>query len=172
MYVRSPMEKFNSSNPFIIICKKKYDEIVDLLQLFVKKSIKSIIINSIIGLITFIAYWYVLYLTRYNQAKPLIIMIFILIINILSAIWIKNKIVYFLSKHPQMQEFSRISELEINDILALNNEDVLKCSNGLYEIKGELLATIKYSKWIFGIIGFIELFMLESGFNIITSFMI
>lgn len=160
MYIKSPMEKFNSNNPFIIVCKKTYDNIVDTLQLFVKESIRLIIINLIIFIILAILYIYMFYLSRYMDIYLLLIFILCGTINIFTALCINHKIKYFLSLHPSIQEFCRISELEINDILVLNNEDVLRCSEGLHEVKGELNTTSKYYKRILIFFGIFEIFLI------------
>lgn len=143
MYQRSPMENYNKNNPFIIMAKRKYDDIIDTLQLFSK----DCIIMSTVALILWI---FMMLIQFYIIAKNIffpniqIKIILVLITNIAIFYSYIKKIKYFMYKHPSMQEFDRISSLEINDILALNNESILKCINSLYELYGELVAVKKY----------------------------
>lgn len=140
MYKTSPMESFNKNNPFIIIAKRKYDNIVDLIQAFSKNCIKGFIINTILCILINIFLVIKTVIIHDNYWLYGISVVFI--IGIFLSIYLyRRKIRYFMALHPNMKEFDKISELGVNDILALNNEDVLKCVNGLYELEGELYAT-------------------------------
>ena len=154
------MENFNKSNPFIVISKKKYDSILDDIQLFGKSCIKYSFINILLYLCIFIVSGIYLYLNSSDINKivsVLVINIFIIIINIIFIYHYRRKIKYFISEHPNMKEFDRISSLEVNDILALNNEDVLKCLNGLFELHGELKSAREYYSIFLKFIGLLEI---------------
>lgn len=148
MYQTSPMENYNKNNPFIVVSKKKYDTIVDDIHLFGKSCIKWNIILIICWIINVaISVFYIVYNKDYLHCLSIIILLAIGII--ISILLFRRDIKYFMISHPKMKEFDRISALEVNDILALNNEDVLKCLHGLYELHGELNATIKFYKILY-----------------------
>ena len=156
MYQQTPMVNFNKNNPFIVIAKRKYDQILDSIQLFGSRCIRNMIINIIILLITITLGG--IYIYKENTYILIIISVFLLIFfDILCILLFRRKIKYFMTIHPNMKEFDRVSSAEVNDILTLNNEDVLKCVNGLYELHGELTATIKYYNVAFLIYYGIEL---------------
>ena len=142
MYQTSPMEKFNKNNPFIIIAKRKYDNITDDIQDFGKDFLLLIFIQSIISLLCtgFCAY------LASVTGKDIIItipLVSALIIIIQSFTW-REQAAYFVTLHPAMKEFERLCNLEVNDILVLNNEDIMACIQGLYQLHGELITTKKY----------------------------
>ena len=143
MYQMSPMENFNKNNPFIVVSKRKYDKIMDDIQMFSANCIRDSIINLAIWLFNLILG--IIYIYNTNDYIFLSSAIIILLIfNLLNMYQFRRKLKYFISLHPNMKEFDRISSLEVNNILALNNEDVLKCLHGLYELNGELISTKRY----------------------------
>jgi hypothetical protein len=139
------MENFNKNNPFIIIAKKVYDNIIDLTQDFSKSCIKSSIIVLILYIIIIPFYAYNMFI-NIGYIFSISVMIGLLMLNMFMIYKYKLRIDYFINSSTTMKEFSRLSELEVNDILTLNNEDVLKCVHGLYELRGELKATTKFYK--------------------------
>lgn len=143
MYQRSPMENYNKNNPFIVIAKKKYDAIIDGIQSFGRDCIRISVINFIIWLILVCLQNYIAFVTANYIIANFVISI-TLAINALTIYRYRKRIEYFISAHPSMQKFDKLSALEVNDILILNNEDILKCVHGLYELHGELKATKDY----------------------------
>jgi len=142
------MEKFNKNNPYIIIAKKVYDSIIDKIQIFGKLCVLSTIIFIIAQcIITSVLIINMIFNKQYLFNIIAIIILFLSHVSYIISI--RNKIQYFISSSPAIKEFSRISELEVNDILALNNEDVLKCVHGLYELRGELTTTNKFYNFMF-----------------------
>lgn len=155
MYQKSPMENFNKNNPFIIIAKKTYDILIDNIHKFSKECIKWNIINAFIALFVFITQIYAIAQQRF--ILPVFVIIISIFVNICSYICYLKRIKYFIVDHPSIKEFDRISALEVNNILVLNNEDVLKCVHGLYQEYGELLATIKYYRIWFIIVAVLQI---------------
>lgn len=150
MYLKSPMENYNKNNPFIIIAKKAYDSLVDNIQIFGKRCISYTVSILLVWTLFAIVEMYNMYITKSYVIGIIKIASFALI-NIGMVYNYRKKIEYFISGSPAMQEFSRLSKLEINDILALNNEELLKCVYGLYELRGELKATTRYHYSYFAI---------------------
>ena len=142
MYIQSPMENFNRNNPFIIIAKKLYDNIIDLVQEFSKDIIQFYIMNGIVWILSAILGVTSLVLKTY--IPYLIFVIGMLVIFIIVANRWTNAIHYFMTDHFAMKEFDRISAMQVNDILTLNNEDILNCVQHMHELRGELVATKKY----------------------------
>lgn len=147
MYIESPMEKYNKNNPFIIVAKKTYYSIIDGIHDFTKMCVKFIIPSIILSVIFIVFNLYAIFInidTIFGNAM----MVFLILNNFIFWYTFRKKINYFISKNAAIQEFSRLSELEVNAIIALNNEDLLKCTYGLYELRGELTATAKYYRII------------------------
>jgi hypothetical protein len=136
------MENFNKNNPFIIIAKKIYDNIVDELHIFSKDCIKAFIRNGILSVIAIILLVYTAIFDKVYFLYGIIVLIGIL--NLLSYNRFIKTMKYYMSDHQGLQEFSRLSELEVNDILALNNEALLKCIHDLHFLRGEIAAVKKY----------------------------
>ena len=172
-YIQSPMERFNKNNPFVILSKKKYDTIIDMMHDFSKKSILRLVIAAIITGITTI-----LSVIDYIFVKSPGTTIFWFGVIISSALILltyrelKRKINWFFQNHPCMQEFERISKLEVNDIIALHNEDILNCLNGLHYLEGELNSETKYFVKTINIIIIIEsiFFLIGVSLFIVTIF--
>lgn len=163
MYQTSPMENFNKNNPFIVISKRKYDKIVDDVHTFSKNCIRwSIIIIAIWLIEASIATFF--FINNKIDLFHLITIPLLAIYIIITVFVFRRKIKYFMIIHPNMREFDRISSLEVNNILALNNEDVLNCLHGLFELHGELIATTKYYNMIFNMYLAIEIIV---GFRFI-----
>lgn len=163
MYQTSPMEKFNKSNPFIIIAKKSYDSIIDSLQAFGKDCIKATIVNFLMWAVLTTSQIYIITTDISYIYKGIVIIVVTLLINIFLIYAYRKRIGYFITMHTAMKEFDRLSNLEVNDILALNNEDILKCINNLYTLHGELTATIRYYHV------FLPLYALVQVFTVITT---
>ena len=145
MYIESPMEKYNKNNPFIIIAKRLYYSIIDNIHDFTKMCITFTILNIIISL-TYVAInlYGIFSNVIFNVESAIVLMSIIVINNFILWYKFRKKINYFISNNEPITEFARLSELEINAIIALNNEDVLKCIYDLYELRGELTTTVKY----------------------------
>lgn len=142
MYHKSPMENYNKNNPFIIIAKKTYDLIVDRVHAFSKECLKMFIINAILSVIAItLAILYIIFSKCYFLS---IVIGLIVSLNVMSYFRFKRTVRYFMVEHPSIVEFSRLSELEVNNILSLNNEDLLNCIHGLHMIRGELTCTRAY----------------------------
>lgn len=157
MFHESPMVNFNKNNPFIMIAKRRYDHILDDIQIFGADCIRFTIINSIINIIDIglgiVLIWY-----NIKYFIPMVVyLVANILLNILGIILFRRKAKYFMSSHPQMQNFDKISSMEVNVILTMNNEDILKCVNGLYELHGELTATRKYYKSMLVLHGVMEI---------------
>ena len=147
-YITSPMEKYNKNNPFIIIAKKQYYTVIDSIQDWTKDYIFHLMIELVL-LLSGIA------LSIYMYIKSNESLIFIVSVNILLSaailllyIRFKRKIRGYLHEHSSMKEFDRLSKLEINEILTLNNENLFECIHGLYQIYGEIIKEHFYYKEI------------------------
>lgn len=156
MYSSSPMERYNKNNPFIIIAKKTYDKIVDKLQLMGKECIIVSIVNIVL-LILFIASRCILVINNDSLMLSVILILALLVINILSIYHYRSQIAYFISLHPAMKEFDRLSKLEVNNILSLNNEDILNCVHAMHTLYGELIATTKYLRILMVLLSIVEI---------------
>lgn len=144
MYQTSPMENFNKNNPFIIIAKRTYDTIMDTIQEFGKACIKATILNLSMLLILLGVNIYTMIINPSRIILSTITIILTITINVLLVYSYRRRIAYFITRHSTMKEFERLSNLQVNDILALNNEDILRCINGLHSLHGELTATMRY----------------------------
>lgn len=156
MYQKSPMEHFNKNNPFIVISKRKYDSLIDNIQLFSSKCIRGSLINGLIWIMCIIVSCVYIYFKK-DYIFPTIIISILLIINVVIIYRYRKKIKYFISDNINIKEFDRISALEVSSIIALNNEDVLKCLHGLYELHGELNATKDHYQVLLEMYGLVEL---------------
>lgn len=136
-YIQSPMEQFNKNNPFVIIAKKTYDTIIDIIHSWTRDYIKQSITIVILYLISS---GIVLYSSLYVKLDIDIIFynIILLIVNIVNIFSYRKKISYYLYEHPSTIAFDTMSKMEINEILVLNNEQMLECIYGLKELHGEL----------------------------------
>ena len=150
MYLKSPMENFNKNNPFIIVAKKVYDRLIDEIHLFSREYIRILIINGTISLIAIglMVYTFInsLYSSLYLIVAVIMLVgtIMIMMMNLLIYSKFRKIVKYYMGYHPALIEFSRISKMEVSDILSLNNEDLFNCVNRLYEAYGEFSATKKY----------------------------
>ena len=144
VYQTSPMENFNKNNPFIIIAKRTYDTIFDTIQEFGKTCIKATILNVSVWIILVTAYVYLMITKPSEIIGAILMIVFTAVVNVVSIYSYRKRIAYFITMHHTMKEFERLSNLQVNDILSLNNEDILKCINGLHSLYGELTATVRY----------------------------
>lgn len=145
-YTTTPMENFNRKNPFIILLKKRYDAVNDLLQDTASILIKNIIF-SIISLFIYSIFCInsIIIFNSFIMIIPLIIYIAIIIPMVLTYI---NRIQFYMKKHPSMIEFDKLSNLQMNEILILNNEDIMNCLYNMNIMYGEMKMEFQYKKCI------------------------
>ena len=167
-YIQSPMERFNKNNPFVILSKKKYDTIVDTMHDFSKSSILRLGISSVLVIVMTIVSFIDYFLAKSSGITLMLSGASISsVIILLIYRELKRKISWFFQNHPCMREFERISKLEVNDIIALHNEDILNCLNGLHYLEGELRTEKNYfTKLINGII-VLEVIMILIGISLL-----
>lgn len=136
MYIQSPMEAYNKNNPFVIIAKKRYDIIMDSFSAFSKKAI-VIFVAMVIMLIFHISQVTIMHIKGYNITGYLIFISMSIIINISLFLYMRIMLKRYLQKDEAILEFSRLSELTVNQILTISNEDILRCINLLYNMEGK-----------------------------------
>lgn len=138
-YHPSPMENFNRKNPIIIMVKRKYIIINNEIQNFSKNIIQcgiyalvSTLFSILSCLIVHVDFVYYL---------PLFILWILMGIALYLAI---KKLKYYSVGHPAINNFSKISDMQMNEILTLNNEEVFNCLIDLSTLYGELSMERKY----------------------------
>ena len=151
MYIQSPMEKFNKNNPFVILAKKEYYELSDNIQEFTRLTLIHQIIVGICFIIDIIlALFPTISCIKRNTILSnthiymFLTLLIILALNILMIINFKKILKYYLYDNEGIIDFTKISEAEVNDILALTDEDLLQCLHKLYCVKGEFKQQSKY----------------------------
>lgn len=132
------MENYNKSNPFVIMAKNKYYEIIDLIQ-----SISSAwILRGIIEI------FYIFLLTAIGLLLHLNYIIgWLLFFGILLALDFANKyltIREFLVNNKTMQDYDKLANLEVSEILSVNNEQMMASINSLFELSGSLKTTREF----------------------------
>lgn len=163
----SPMSQYNKSNPLVILSKKQYSDTMDFIQTmsrqFIEKIIVSGILVAILGIL-FLVYGILNHIGYYEGT--ILGIIFVVFVGISSGYYARyyHLVDRFLHQHEAMQEFNRISDLELNEILMIGNEEVLVCLHKMYELSGEIRIETKYFSLlgvfiilldIFGLCGFI-----------------
>lgn len=143
----TPMSQYNKSNPLVILSKKQYSEIMDSIQAMSKRFISnSIFMACILGvfLIVEVLYGILAHITYLKGLELGIIFIILCCIGFGYFLRFRSLTDRFLHQHEAMQEFDRISNLELNDILMIGNEEVLICLHKMYELSGEIRIERKY----------------------------
>ena len=138
-YNPSPMENFNRKNPLIIIAKKKYDKIVDSIQEFGKNFLRSLIFSITFTIISMLVMFFLFISKKYDVSLSIfILLILIYAFFILLILRGRRLIAYFLKEHDAMLLFDKVSNMQMNEILTLNNEEILDCIFKLENMKGEM----------------------------------
>ena len=137
-YFTNPMAEYNKNNPFVIICKREYDKLMDMAHGISKSYIKLLTISLILLFINVILS-VIICINNFSSTivgreicSFVMYTVFILLINIYFRFVVRITI----HDHDAMRAFSDISELEINSIIKLENETILNCLHGLYYLEG------------------------------------
>ena len=151
-YERSPMSEFNKSNPLVILSKREYSNIMDLLQAGSKDYVKRIIAIAVLLIFligeTALSIFYV-----QECIVPVSICVgFGIVFAIVYLIYYRHVAILYLHKHRGMREFNRISDMELNEIIKIGHEEILSCLHGLYHLKGGLEVHLSVLKFIGNII--------------------
>lgn len=149
MYIESPMENYNKNNPFIILAKNRYHDIISQIHQFTAHALSGMITYTIICAI-YVAinivgyYGFGMKSYRFNCVWACLFILF-------YFVKFKEKLKYFMRDNEAMQEFEALSSLEMSDILTLNNERVMNNVNQLYSLSGELKAVMEMYKIVINI---------------------
>lgn len=149
MYIESPMENYNKNNPFIILAKNRYHDIISRIHQFTAYALSGmltyVIICAIYLAINIVGYYG--FGIKSHSFNCLCACVFILF----YFVKFKEKLKYFMRDNEAMQEFEALSSLEMSDILTLNNERVMNNVNQLYSLSGELKAVTEMYKIVINI---------------------
>ena len=133
------MSQFNKNNPFVILSKELYDDIIDSIQLATRNFIKHMI--SICGLgVVLLGISTLGEILSSLKLSNLCIMALVAIIIFVCGIFMYFRYITsrYMNDHPAMKEFTRISRMELNEIVKIGNEEILQCLHGLYDLHGSL----------------------------------
>ena len=147
----TPMSQYNKSNPLVILSKKQYSQIMDDIQSMTKKFIQKMIFSLIlIGIFGVIELLYGIFAHITVERGFLLGFFFVITLIIGFGYYLRYRTLvdYFLHRHSAMQEFDRISNLELNEILMIGNEEVLECLHNMYELYGEIYVEKKYFSYL------------------------
>ena len=144
------MTNYNSNNPMIIICKQQYDRITDAIQLYGKTQIQCfipMIINLILSIVLEVLS--IVYIGKFPIVNTIVLSV-IVIFGVLWAKYLTRSFKLYMSNHPLMKSFNELSQLEMSEIanIGISNEDILKALHGLYQLYGELISEIRYTRAI------------------------
>lgn len=144
MYIESPMENYNKNNPFIILAKNRYHDIISRIHQFTAYALSGmltyIIICAIYLAINIVGYY------GFGMKSHIFNCMWACLFIIFYFVKFKEKLKYFMRDNEAMQEFEALSSLEMSDILTLNNERVMNNVNQLYSLSGELKAVTEIYK--------------------------
>lgn len=128
MYIVSPMENYNKSNPLVHLAKRKYDQITDDIH----KHTKSLVELSICMVLYFLILS-VVYFVFDHIVDTWIVWYNLTFIILFIAVYL-YRISYYSNDHQGIKTFSELSKKEMSEILIMNNEDIMNCVNLLYEL--------------------------------------
>jgi hypothetical protein len=137
------MSNFNKSNPYVILINKEYDEILNFLERQSKKIVKYFIwmgINLFLAIALYIAVG-ILNEHWFRSIAYLIVFIYLDARIIYSH---RDAIGLYMHSHPAMLEFAKLSKLEVNDIIAMDNVDILNARYRLCGMRGAMEADFEY----------------------------
>ena len=138
-FSQNPMHEFNRNNPFIILAKQNYAEIMDRIQTLARVFILRLglsLTGDILSIVAVAVYWFFM---PFTDALIFTILSTIFIIGTTSlAIYSRWVMRYYMLEHEGIKQFDRVSNLELNEILKLNEVDIINCLYGLKELSGEL----------------------------------
>lgn len=149
MYIESPMENYNKNNPFIILAKNRYHDIISRIHQFTAYALSGmltyIIIYAIYLVINIVGYY------GFGMKSHVFNCVCACVFILFYYVKFKEKLEYFMRDNEAMQEFEALSSLEMSDILTLNNERVMNNVNQLYSLSGELKAVMEMYKIVINI---------------------
>ena len=138
-YTVNPMSQYNKNNPFVILSKQEYDKVMDTLQTlskaFIKKAVAAVILALMFIGATITSYFI------FDQKTFFLILTITILYMVLDGIYTFYyfKIVkFYMYEHEGMMEFDKISNLELNEIQKIGNEEILLCLHKLYSLQGSL----------------------------------
>lgn len=141
VYIKSPMENYNKSNPFVIMARTKYYEIIDLIQETCSQWICRSIIDGVILVVFSILGVIFTHITHEPLTYIVIWIIVFISLYILECIYKYYTMNKFLVNNETMQNYDKLANLEVSEILSINNEQMMMCINELFELSGSLKTT-------------------------------
>ena len=126
-----------------MLCKREYDLIVNSLQLCSKGFVERIIALGVAMLVS-IGVLALSIVLQVNWARIVAILWISvgIVFDLLYYLYYRRSMHYYMHQHPGMREFDRVSDMELNEIVKIGNEQILDCLHGMYELKGGLDVTI------------------------------
>lgn len=148
-YNANPMSQYNKSNPFVMLAKREYTDIMDTLQEAAKYLMKYTLISVILFFFAFVApivYYFVCFMSLMDMIILGSLVLVLLVLLLLFYFLYKKKLKEYIGSSEAMKDFDRISNLELNEILKISNEELLVCLHKMYSLKGCIDTEMRYMK--------------------------
>ena len=146
------MINFNRQNPLIILTKKAYIDYNQNLQ----STVRSTVLYSIILVACLIVVTFFTFGASINAG--MISIIFNILIFVSFVAYTYREIRFIVSDSDLIKEFDKVSNAQLNEILALNDEEVFHCLGSMRELNATVTCLKKFIPIYAALLGIVATF--------------